>query len=424
MPYSAVLQTPLAYIDGALHFSGHSLRALADTYGTPLYVYSAPAMLESLATFRAGAGERKYRICYAIKANSSLAVIQTLARAGCGGDIVSNGELYRAHQAGIPSDHIVFSGVGKTDLEINQALQAQIMLFSVESVAELERINALAIARNQRAPISLRVNPDVDANTHPYISTGLKDNKFGLPHTEVVDLYEHAVGLAGIKIAGIGFHIGSQLMGLDGFRDAARKVCAIVKTLRARGIVLEYIDCGGGLGIRYENDEPPAPGDYVRLMCEELPFPEATLLFEPGRNLVGNAGVLLGRVLYTKSNQDRHFIICDVAMNDLLRPALYRSYHSIWPLVEAQLQATRTADLVGPICESADFLVRARDLPCMASGDLLAIASTGAYGFVMSSNYNSRPRPAEVLLDGNGMAHLVRERENLQDLTRGESLLN
>lgn len=429
---------PLAYNEqGRLEFDGIPVVELAQQFGTPLFVYSAGHIQERLAEFKAGVGNRKHLICYAVKANSNLALLRLVHAAGAGADIVSGGELFRCLRAGVPADHIVFAGVGKSAIEIREALEAEIHMFSVESEAELREISSIATRSGREARISIRVNPDVDAATHPYISTGLKENKFGVSHEEVLALYDLVRELPGVVARGIGFHIGSQLLGLDGYRDAARRVRGLLIELQSRGFAIDSLDVGGGLGIRYEDEEPPGVAEYARTMFEAFPeadFPDLTLVFEPGRSLVGNAGILLTRVLYGKGNAAKYFEIVDAAMNDLIRPALYSAYHEVWPDHQVRLQQTREADLVGPICESGDFLARGRKLPVLEQGDVVALASAGAYGFVMSSNYNSRPRAAEVLVESTGVssgvsrgdsearpvARVIRERETYEDLVRGE----
>ncbi|MCB1326846.1 MAG: diaminopimelate decarboxylase [Spirochaetales bacterium] len=414
---------PLEYRSGALFFDGFSLESLAENHGTPLYVYSAGAVRSRLAAYRAGIGQRRHQICYAMKANGNLGLLGVLARENCGVDIVSGGELFRALRAGISPERIVFSGVGKSATEMVEGLENEIHLFVVESGAELHLLSQVASARGQVARVSVRVNPDVDAGTHPYIATGLRENKFGIDHEEVLATYRLIQELPGLEARGIGFHIGSQLTDLDGFREAARRIRDLIEALRVDpGVVLSHVDVGGGLGIRYASEEPPSPEDYARLLCEELPYPEMTLVFEPGRNLVGNAGILISRILFRKQNGAKVFFIADAAMNDLIRPSLYGAYHEIWPAIrERMVHPISGADLVGPVCESGDFLARDRELPDLQAGDLVALASAGAYGFVMSSNYNARLRPAEVLIDG-GEARLVRARESYDDLVRLETL--
>ncbi|MCB1315613.1 MAG: diaminopimelate decarboxylase [Leptospiraceae bacterium] len=390
------------------------LDELAREFGTPAYIYSGDAIEAAIDSFRRGIGNRKALICYAMKANSNLEVLRLFRARDCGMDIVSGGELYRALRAGVPAHRIVFSGVGKTEAEMVEALQAGILLFCCESEAELRTLSRIACDLGTTAPISLRVNPDVDANTHPYISTGLKDNKFGIPHNRIFDLFREMQLMPGIITKGVGFHIGSQLLDLEGFRSAARIMRNLVEELVALA-PLEYIDVGGGLGINYGRENPPDAGDYAHTILSELPFEDMTIVFEPGRYMVGNAGVLLTRVLYNKVNQSKRFIICDAGMNDLIRPALYQAYHDFWPLAEMRLERLVRADLVGPVCESGDFLARDRELCDFQPGDLLAVASAGAYSSVMASNYNTRPRPPEVLLS-EGRARLVRRRETYADL--------
>lgn len=408
---------PLSYNSGRLQFDGIELSALAEQFGTPLYVYSDSYIRSRITGYRNGAGNRKHLICYAVKACSTLGILRTMAEEGCGADIVSGGELFRALRAGIKADRIVFSGVGKAASEIEAALDAGIMLFSVESEGELEAIAKTAREKKKKANISIRINPNVDAKTHPYISTGLRSNKFGIPAERALDLYRKARGMEWIEPAGAGFHIGSQLTGLSPFEDAAAIVRKIALELIGEGIALRYIDAGGGLGIYYNEEKPPEPADYVKKLLDSLNLPDLTVIFEPGRSLVGNAGVLISRVLYTKKNHDKKFIVCDAAMNDLIRPSLYQAYHEILP--EKQSTETEVADLVGPVCETGDFLAKDRAMAPLESGDLLAIASAGAYAFSMASNYNSRTRAAEVLIE-NGQARLIRKRETFEDLIRGE----
>lgn len=428
IPEPRSIAPELEYRNGSLSLGGAELEELAERFGTPLYVYSADHIRRRMASFAKGAEGRRTLFCYAVKACSNLSILRMMAAAGWGADIVSGGELYRALQAGVPAERIVFSGVGKSDCELHEALQAGIHVFSVESEAELERLSALAEATGRIAPLSLRVNPDVDPATHPYISTGLKSNKFGVPHGEARRLFAKARELPGLAPRGIGFHIGSQLQKLNGFRDAARVLRELIEAVSADGVRLEYLDVGGGLAIRYAGSDgtddasgPPEPEEYVRLLLDELPYPELTIVFEPGRSVVGNAGVLLTRTLYCKQNEDRRFAIVDAAMNDLIRPALYQAEHEVFACDEARQRGGRLrTDLVGPVCESGDFFLREALLPDFQRGDLVCLASAGAYAFSMASNYNSRPRPAEVLIE-DGQARLIRERESYADLVRGES---
>lgn len=419
------LPAPLEYVGGRLHFGGLPLADLAAAFGTPLYVYSAAAIAERLDSYRRGLAERRHLICYSVKANSNLAVLNRIARSGAGADIVSGGELFRCLQAGMPAGRIVFAGVGKTEREISEALQAGVLLFSVESRGELELIQRVADSMAMKARFSLRVNPDVDAATHPYISTGLKENKFGIAHSQVRELYALSRQMSALEAAGIGFHIGSQMTSDAGFRAAAARLRALIEELKGDGFQFKHISVGGGLGIRYQNETPPEPAGFAALAAQELPYPEATLCLEPGRSVVGNAGVLLTRTLFRKSEGGKEFVIVDAAMNDLLRPTLYQAEHAIVPEKAAATETRIRCDIVGPVCESGDFLARDRLLPPLAEDDLLCVASCGAYGFVMSSNYNSRPRPAEVLIEndeqGRPTARVIRDRESYEDLIAGEN---
>ncbi|MCB1173769.1 MAG: diaminopimelate decarboxylase [Leptospiraceae bacterium] len=419
------MHSGLEYKEQNLHFGGQSLQQIAALQETPFYIYNSQSILSNIEAWQAASDPDRHHICYAVKANSNLAILQIMARQGLGADIVSGGELLRCLQAGIPANRIVYSGVGKTAAEIALALEAGILLFSVESRQELEQINECARRAGVLAAISMRVNPDVDAATHPYISTGLTENKFGIHHDQALAVFQMANRLEHVRISGIGFHIGSQLTSLDGFAAAAQKVRELIPQIESEcRLELEWIDCGGGLGIQYNAEEPPAPADYMKLMDQILGIPGKQLAFEPGRHLVGNAGLLVSRVLYTKENGDRRFIICDAAMNDLIRPALYQGYHAVYPVTEHGDPASwNKADLVGPVCESGDFIARQRPLPNLQAGDLVAIHSTGAYGFVMASNYNSRMRAAELLITPEGDLHLARRRETYADLIRGEQLL-
>ena len=410
------------YLNGDLHFDGQSVSKLAAQFKTPLYVYSERLIQERYESYVRGAAGRRVQICFAVKANSNLSVLRLLAGLGAGADIVSGGELYRCQKAGMPSSKIVFSGVGKTDDEIEAALQAQIMLFSVESAEELNRLSALAARSGRRAPVSLRMNPDVDAKTHPYISTGLKANKFGIPYTEFDAMIDHAQTLPGIELSGFGYHIGSQLTDVSGFEEAALRGKELARRFLEKMGKLPFLDAGGGLGIRYKGEAPPEPEQYVRRILSILDFPETTILFEPGRSIVGSAGALLTTILFRKENEEKTFYICDAAMNDLIRPALYSAYHEILPAREDRVSdrnPLRRGDLVGPVCETGDFLARDRDLPHFEQSDIAALATTGAYGFVMASNYNSRPRPAEVII-ADGKPVLIRRRETLDGLISAE----
>ncbi|MGB7540631.1 MAG: diaminopimelate decarboxylase, partial [Burkholderiales bacterium] len=385
------------HADGTLFAEGVSLESIAARFGTPCYVYSRAALESAYREFERACVGRDVLICYAVKANSNLAVLNLLARLGSGFDIVSGGELARVLAAGGVAAKTVFSGVGKSEAEMRVALEAGILCFNVESEAELERLAGVAAAMGKVAQVSLRVNPDVDPRTHPYIATGLRENKFGIAFDEALPLYRKAAKLPGLRVAGIDCHIGSQLTELEPFVAALDKVLEFVDVLEATGAPLRHIDLGGGLGIHYRDERPPAVKDYVARLFERIGNRKLKLLFEPGRLLVGNAGLLLTRVEYLKHGAARNFAVTDAAMNDLLRPALYEAWHDVLPAKKNEAAAHRY-DIVGPICESADFLARDRPLT-VAAGDLLAIMSAGAYGMSMSSNYNSRPRAAEVMVD-------------------------
>lgn len=407
--------------DGELWLESLPLAEIAERFGTPCYVYSRAAIEAAWHAFDGAFAGHDHLVCYAVKANSNLAVLNLLAKLGSGFDIVSRGELERVLAAGADPARVVFSGVGKSEADMARALEAGILAFNVESEPELERLDAVARRLGTRARISLRVNPDVDAGTHPYISTGLKENKFGIAIERAPAVYRCAAAMAGIEITGVDFHIGSQLTRLDPLEDATGRVLALVDALAAEDIRLEHIDIGGGVGIRYRDEQPPTPDAYGARLLERLAGRPERILLEPGRAIVGNAGVLLTRVEYLKHSEHRDFAIVDAAMNDLLRPALYQAWQAIEPVrTPAPGTEPRTYDVAGPVCETADVLGRERRL-ALAPGDLLAVRSAGAYGFVMSSNYNSRPRPPEVLVDG-GQVHLVRERERWDDLWRGERL--
>jgi len=411
---------------GRLLLEGHDLEALARRHGTPLYVYSRAAMLGALAPWQRALAGRPHLLCYAMKANPSLAVLQTFARAGCGFDIVSGGELARVLAAGGDAGRVVFSGVGKTRAEMRQALAAGVKCFNVESTSELQVLSEEAVALGRVAPVSLRVNPDVDARTHPYISTGLKDNKFGIAHGQALAVYREAAALPGLRVTGIDCHIGSQITELAPFLDALDRVLDLVEALQAQGIALQHLDLGGGLGITYTDEQPPGADALVAAVLQRLHargHGQRELLFEPGRSLVGNAGVLLTEVLYLKPAAEpggRSFCVVDAAMNDLMRPALYEAWMAIQPCVQRAGPPLR-CDVVGPVCESGDWLGRDRALAACA-GDVLAVLSAGAYGMSMASNYNSRPRPAELLLAADEV-HVVREREPVASLFAAERLL-
>ena len=409
------------YRDGHLQAEGVDLAEIAAQLGTPCYVYSRATLERHWRAFDEALGTHPHLICYAVKANSSLAVLQVLARLGSGFDIVSEGELARVLRAGGDPSRIVFSGVGKRASEMRAALQAGIRCFNVESEPELQRLNDVAGESGAIAPVSLRVNPDVDAGTHPYISTGLRDNKFGIDVDIALDTFRCAADLPNLEVTGIDCHIGSQLTELTPFVDALERVLVLVDRLQEDGISLQHIDLGGGLGIQYEQkDDPPLPDAYALELLAHLNGRPQQLLLEPGRAIAGNAGILLTRVEYLKHTQHKNFAIVDAAMNDLQRPALYNAWHEIVP-VQPRGGDTTSYDVVGPVCETGDFLGKQREL-ALAEGDLLAVRSAGAYGFTMSSNYNSRPRAAEVMVDGDQL-HVIRERESVDDLYRDEHLL-
>ncbi|MBB3190235.1 diaminopimelate decarboxylase [Halomonas cerina] len=413
------------YRDGVLYGEDIPLTRVADEFGTPCYVYSKATLARHFRAYTEALGGHPHLICYAVKANSNLAVLGLLARLGAGFDIVSVGELERVLAAGGDPAKVVFSGVAKQAGEMARALEVGIKCFNVESRPELERLNAVAGRLGTVAPVSLRVNPDVDAGTHPYISTGLKDNKFGIPVDEALAVYTHAAGLDHVRIVGLDCHIGSQLTELAPFLDALDRLLMLLERLREQGIEVEHLDLGGGLGVPYHDEHPPAPFDYATALLERLaqwPGSERlTLLFEPGRSIAANAGVLLTRVEFLKPGETKNFAIVDAAMNDLIRPALYQAWQAILPVDTRRPRETGTFDVVGPVCETGDFLGKDREL-AIAAGDLLAVRSAGAYGFVMASNYNSRPRPPEVMVDGERV-HLVRRREPLEALWAGEALL-
>ncbi len=397
-----------------------ALGDIAQRYGTPCYVYSRAALSDGYRQFADALKGREHLICYAVKANSNLAILNLFARLGAGFDIVSGGELQRVLAAGGSADKVVFSGVGKSESEMRLALEAGILCFNVESAPELDRLNAVAGSMGKVAPVSLRVNPDVDAKTHPYISTGLKQNKFGVAYTEALALYRKAAGMPHLRVTGIDCHIGSQLTEVSPFIAAAEKVLALVDQLKAEGIALEHLDLGGGLGIRYDDETPPSIAEYAQALLGALKGRIEKLIVEPGRVLVGNAGVLLTRVEYLKHGEEKNFAIVDAAMNDLMRPALYDAYHSILPLNKRK-ESTRKFEVVGPICETGDFIGHGREM-AVEAGDTLVVMSAGAYGMSMSSNYNTRPRAAEVMVDG-AQIHLIRERETVQQLYAAEKTI-
>jgi len=408
------------YQGDTLYCEDVALADIAGSAGTPCYVYSANAILGRYRAYEEALAGVPHRVCYSVKANSNLGVLGLMARAGAGFDIVSGGELHRVLRAGADPAGVVFSGVGKTADEVEAAIAAGIHIFCSESEAELTLIDAIAARLGRRARIAVRANPDIDAATHPYISTGLREHKFGVDIGEVEGIYQRASALRHLDLTGVSCHIGSQLMDTKPFLEALDKVLELVARLRAGGIAIRSLDLGGGLGIAYKPGEAaPAIGDYMARVAERVRGRDLELMVEPGRSIAGEAGVLLMRVLYRKRTGTREFVVVDAAMNDLIRPSLYRSHHEIVPLRRDSRRGTIQADVVGPVCESGDFLARDREMANVLPGDLLAVCTAGAYGFVLASNYNSRPRPAEVLVDGAAW-RIARERETLDDLVRGE----
>jgi diaminopimelate decarboxylase len=410
------------YFDGKLHCERVNLEAIARSAGTPCYVYSSRSILDAYRAYDNSFGDVSHMVCYAVKANSTLGVLALLARAGAGFDIVSGGELYRVLQAGGDPARVIFSGAGKAAGEIQLALTNGIFNFNCESEAELVEINAIAEKLGVVARFSLRVNPDVDAVTHPYISTGLRDHKFGVDINEAEVLYRKARAFKHLRAAGVSCHIGSQILDFSPILEAAGKVLALIERLQAEGHAIDHVDLGGGLGIAYQAaDRPPAIREFIGELSARLGQDGLTVMVEPGRSIVGPAGVLLTRVLYRKKTPSKEFVVVDAAMNDLIRPSLYGSHHDILPLEQAQFSSAIIADVVGPICETGDFLARDRELGDVRPGEHLAVASAGAYGFVQASNYNSRPRAAEVLVEGSQW-RVIRERESYEDLIRGETI--
>lgn len=402
------------------HCDDVSLNALAERFGTPLYVYSGSMIRKRMRAFDRAFRGTPHTVCYSVKANSNLAILRLLAKLGCGFDVVSGGELERVLRVSrAAAKKVVFSGVGKTKEEMRAALNAGILLFNVESESELNALGECAASARKTAPIALRVNPDVPAETHPHISTGLHKHKFGVPIPAALRLYDAAAGNRYLKVAGVSVHIGSQITDVQPFTETMQRVADLVRTLRSKGHSIGYVDAGGGLGIGYDQSVTPEFGDYAAAISEPLRGLKLHLLLEPGRCIVAPAGALLTRVLYRKTNDDKKFLVVDVAMNDLLRPSLYNAQHRIVPVSCSETRESEITDVVGPVCESGDFLARDRQLPLVNEGDLLTVLDTGAYGMVLSSNYNSRPRAAEVLVDGK-RATLIRKRETISDLLRNE----
>ena len=411
--------------DGNLFIESTSLSSIASQFGTPCYVYSKAAISNNFLAYQSALADKEHLICYAVKANSNIAVLQTLAELGAGFDIVSIGELERVLRAGGDPAKVVFSGVAKTASEMQRALELGIHCFNVESEAELELLNSTAASCDAIAAVSLRVNPDVDAQTHPYISTGLKENKFGIDINLAAKVYQRAAQMAHINVVGVDCHIGSQLVDIAPFVAALERLLALVDELAELGIALQHIDIGGGLGVRYDDEQPPTPQSYMSAILPLLTDRSETLVLEPGRSITANAGVMLTQVQYLKSNGEKNFAIVDAAMNDMIRPALYQAWMDIQPISAGNsdnaVAESAVYDVVGPVCETGDFLAKDRSL-AISAGDYLCLMSAGAYGFVMSSNYNSRPRAPEVMVDGN-QVYLVRRRETIEDLLSGESLL-
>ena len=409
-------------------YKGHELfvedvpvRKIVSSVDSPVYIYSEKALREAYSSYQEAFQSHRTMIAYAMKANGNLQILSMLGKMGSGADVVSGGELFRARRAGIPSDRIVFAGVGKTEGEMREAIDAGILMFNVESSMELDRLSRVASSMGKVAPVALRVNPDVDPKTHPYISTGMKKSKFGIPVDQALEEYRRAARLPGIRIVGIHQHIGSQLTEISPFRDAFDRMVAFARLLKENGIEVSWLDVGGGLGIRYGNEKPPTPREVAHEILSRLEGLNVGIILEPGRSIVGNAGILVTEVQYLKETSVKMFYIADAGMNDLIRPSLYGAFHDLWPVIKKPGNGKK-GDLVGPVCETGDFLVQDRELPPVEPGDLLAVMSAGAYGFAMASNYNARPRPAEVLVSGDGFS-VIRARETYEDLIRGEGIV-
>ena len=408
------------YINGELHCENVPVAKIAEAVGTPFYLYSHATLTHHFRTFDAAFAGYPHIICFAVKANANLAILRLFAGLGAGADIVSGGELFRALKAGVSPQRIVYSGVGKSFKEIRRALKTGILMFNIESSQELGEISRLATRLKVHAPVALRINPDIDPQTHPYISTGLKKNKFGINLDRALLDYERAQQLPHVEVVGVACHIGSQITELSPFLEAVQRLRELVQELTRRGIPIRYLDLGGGLGITYDQETPPHPRDYGQALINELKGLDVTLILEPGRVIVGNAGILVTRVYYTKDSEAKHFIVVDAGMNDLARPSLYGSYHALWPVLQAPRREV-TASLVGPICESGDFLAKDRPMNDFQPGELVAVMSAGAYGFSMSSNYNARPRVAEILVKDDEF-YVIRKRESYAQLIRGEAI--
>ncbi len=409
------------YHNDALFCEDVPLERLAKEQGTPCYIYSHATLTRHFQAFDQAFAEVPHLIAFAMKANSNLAILRLMASLGSGADIVSGGELFRALQAGIPPSKIVFAGVGKSPEEIGYALDSDILLFNVESPAELQAINDVARGKGLRARVALRVNPDIDPQTHPYITTGLKKSKFGIGADRALDEFTTAASLPNVEVIGVHAHIGSQLTQVSPFVDSLKRVVGLIETLKSRGIPIRYLNIGGGLGITYSDETPPLPTEYANAIMPLLQASQCEIIMEPGRVIAGNAGVMLTHVLYIKETGAKNFAIVDAAMNDLLRPSLYQAHHDILPVRQVPNASEAVFDVVGPVCESGDFLAQGRTLPAVKAGDLLAVMSAGAYGFTMASNYNSRPRVPEILVKG-GESFVIRDRESFDDLVRGERI--
>ena len=416
----ATVKDRFTHRNDAMYCEDVPVRDIADAAGTPVYVYSLAQLREAFQGFDQAFAASRHLVCFSVKANSNLGVLRAFVNEGSGFDIVSGGELFRVLKAGADPGKVVFSGVGKTRDEMEYALRSGILMFNVESEQEMEALNEVAGSMGVTAPVSFRINPDVDPRTHPYISTGMKQSKFGIGIDPASEAYRRAISLPHVEVVGVDCHIGSQLTSTSPFADAAERVRAFIEVLRRQGAAIRYVDLGGGLGIRYDDEEPPDPRDYARALMEGVRGLDVTLVLEPGRSLVGNAGILVTRVLYLKRTEAKNFVVVDGAMNDLIRPSLYGAFQGLRP-VDRREAGSMTADVVGPICESGDFFARDRRIETPVPGDLMAVMSAGAYGFTMASNYNTRPRAAEVLVDGKEFA-VVRERETLESLVAGEKI--
>ena len=416
----ATVKDRFTYRNDEMYCEDVPLWEIVDAVGTPAYVYSLAQLRDAFRSFDQAFVANRHLVCFSVKANSNLAVLRAFVNEGSGFDIVSGGELFRVLKAGADPGKVVFSGVGKTREEMEYALRSGILMFNVESEQEMEALNEVAGSMGVTAPVSFRINPDVDPQTHPYISTGMKKSKFGIAIDPAAEAYRRAIALPNLEVVGVDCHIGSQLTSTSPFADAAERVRAFIEVLQGEGADIRYVDLGGGLGIRYDDEEPPDPADYAKALMEGVRGLDVTLVLEPGRSMVGNAGILLTRVLYLKRTEAKNFVVVDGAMNDLVRPSLYGAFQGLRP-VDRREAEPMTADVVGPICESGDFLAQDRDIQPPEPGDLMAVMSAGAYGFTMASNYNTRPRAAEVLVDGTEFA-VVRERETLEGLVAGEKI--